>query len=248
MTTTEFGQRAQSNTRLYAQLLGAGYRMDDVKRVRDAYTAATALFAGQLRPDGRPFVCHLVGVAAILAMMDASTDTIVAGLLHSAYTHGDFGSGRGQWTGNAPAWLRETIGPDVERRVAAYARRPFNPATVANWADNFARPDADEREIMLIRLADTLEDALDHGLALSSKRDNANRAIEADALVRLADALGQSRLGAALRDALHEDGADELAALRDEHAGSYVVGPRSWREKLLPRLARVAKRVRFRRG
>jgi (p)ppGpp synthase/HD superfamily hydrolase len=241
---SEFDHRAQSITRLYAQLRSAGFAPDDLRKVRDAHRVAATLFAGQLRPDGRPFVCHLVGVASILAMIDAPLDAIVAGLLHSAYTHGDFGSGRGERTRKAAAWLRERVGPDAERCIAAYAMRPFNAATVATWSDNVTALDAAEREIVLIRLADTLEDALDHGLQLSSKRSNTNRAVETRKLISLAEALGRPQLGVALHGALEERDSPELAALRDDHAGSYVVGPPSWREKWRPRVVRLVRRLR----
>src|SRR5689334_6346982 len=130
---TEFEQRSLSNTQLYGQLLAAGYAMSDVARVRDAYQLASSLFAGQLRPDGRPFVCHLVGVASLLAMLEATADTMIAGLLHSAYTHGDFGLGRGRPTGGARERLRATVGAQAERLVFRYSSCPWNPSTVSDW-------------------------------------------------------------------------------------------------------------------
>ena len=183
MRVTGFEQRAQSNTQLYAQLLAGGWCMKDVGRVRDAYALAARLFAGQLRPDGRPFVCHLVGVASILAMLGAAPDTIIAGLLHSAYTHGDFGLGRGQMTRKARERLRAAAGPQIERLVAVYSRHPWNASTVATWVENAGTLAADERQIIVIRLADVVEDALDHGLQLSAKMENPNRAISVESLV-----------------------------------------------------------------
>src|SRR5438093_12019705 len=101
MTTTEFEERAQTNIQLYTQLLAAGHSVEDVRRVRAGYSLAAELFAGQLRPEGRPFLCHLVVVASIVAMLETASTIIIAALLHSAYTHGDFGMGRGQITHQA---------------------------------------------------------------------------------------------------------------------------------------------------
>jgi (p)ppGpp synthase/HD superfamily hydrolase len=242
---TSFERRAQSNTQLYGQLLGAGRALNEVKSVRDAYVLAAKLFAGQLRPDGRPFVCHLVGVASILALLDATHHTVITGLLHSAYTHGDFGSGRGQTTGKAHERLRAAVGPEVERLVSVYATRPWNPSTVTAWTQNVGTLDADTRQIVLIRLADTLEDALDHGLQLSAKMENPNRAISPDALATLANMLGYAELGISLRNVL-QAGEDTIGLnlLRQGDSGSYMVCPASWRERLIPRFVRLARRLR----
>jgi (p)ppGpp synthase/HD superfamily hydrolase len=245
MVVTSFERRAQSNTQLYGQLLSAGRGLNEVKSVRDAYVLAAKLFAGQLRPDGRPFVCHLVGVASILALLDATHHTVIAGLLHSAYTHGDFGSGRGQTTHKAHERLRAAVGPQVERLVSVYSRHPWNPSTVAGWSQNAETLDADTRQIVLIRLVDTLEDALDHGLHLSARMDNPHRAISPDALASLASALGYAQVATSLRHVLQAaDDTLGLSLLRQSEVGSYMVCPASWRERLLPRFVRLAQRIR----
>jgi len=245
MQVTEFEDRAQTNIRLYGQLLSAGHSMQQVSRVRAAYTLATQLFAGQLRPEGRPFVCHLVGVASILAMLDAPPATVIAGLLHSAYTQGDFGIGRGRMNRGARDRVRVAVDAQIEHIVAGYSREPWNAARVAYLARNVDVIDAHARQIVLIRLTNTLEDALDRGLKLSAKSENPNRAISVDDLVKLANALGHERLGEELRRVLLDvgDGMD-LTPLRESHLGSSVVGPSSWREKVLPRIFRYARTVR----
>jgi (p)ppGpp synthase/HD superfamily hydrolase len=245
MQESGFERRAQTNIQLYEQLLSTGYGMQDVGRVRAAYSLATRLFAGQLRPEGRPFVCHLVGVASILAMLKATSATIIAGLLHSAYTHGDFGLGRGRMTRSARARLRAAVGPEVELVVAGYSGHQWTLASVTDWATNVAGLESEMRQIIVIRLADLAEDALDSGLQLSAKAENPHRAIPVDVLAGLADALCYPLLGNSLRRTLVENQeADALAPLRDPHMGSYVVCPSSWREKLLPRLIGLARRDR----
>jgi hypothetical protein len=242
---TEFEQRALSNTQLYGQLLAAGYAMNDVARVRDAYQVASRLFAAQLRPDGRPFVCHLVGVASLLAILEAPPDTILAGLLHSAYTHGDFGFGRGRLTGGAREGLRATIGAQAERLVFLYSHSPWNPSTVSDWIGRAGALDVDERQIVVIRLADTMEDALDFGLQLCAKLENPHRAISPDSLSNLAIELGYPRLGTSLRILLEDSSSTGLDTLRETRRGSYIVCPSSWTEKMLPRFVRLARRIRW---
>jgi hypothetical protein len=101
------------------------------------------------------------------------------------------------------------------------------------------------RTVAVIRLADAIEDALDDGLALSSKGSNGNRRIPVTDLVALADALGHPRLGAALSQLLDVEASEaRLGPLQDPHAGSYFACPPSWRERLWPRLLRWTRRVR----
>jgi hypothetical protein len=240
-----FQSRAQTNLQLYRQLLDAGYAMDDVRAVREAYVLATTLFAGQLRPEGRPFTCHLVGVASILATVGAPERTIIGGLLHSAYTHGDFGRGRGEVTGEARASLRRAIGVQAEELVSCYACHPWNASTVRHWLANAANLSADVRTVAVIRLADAIEDELDDGLALSSKSSNGNRRIPVADLAALGDALGHPHLGATLSRLLDaEPGEARLGSLQHPHAGSYFACPSSWRERLGPRLLRWTRHVR----
>jgi hypothetical protein len=245
MQEPEFYRRAQTNTQLYRQLLAAGYAGNEVRRVHEAYTLATKLFAGQLRPEGRPFVCHLVGVASILAMVEAPLETIIAGLLHSAYSHGDFGRGPGQVTDAARGWLRAAVGAQTERFVASYASHPWNKSSLAGLLANATALDPDLRPILLIRLTDAIEDALDHGLQLSQKASNSNRDISGEDLFQLANVLGFPTLGALSKRLL--DSAEielDISALRSGHAGSYIVCPSSWRKKILPRVTRFMLRGR----
>ena len=238
--------RAQTNTQLYGQLLAAGYGRDEIVAVHQAYLLAVRVFAAQLRPEGRPFVCHVVGVASILAIVRAPHSTVVAGLLHSAYSHGDFGYGRGRVPRAARDWLRAAAGSAVEQLVDCYAGHPWNTSTVRSLLAKVNGPDPQLRQIALIRLADTLDDALDHGFRMSEKASNPNRPLSVERLVDLANAVGHPELAASLRQ-LMEDAKDvpaTLAALRDPHAGSYLVCPSSWSERFRPRIARLLRRVR----
>ena len=245
MRESAFEQRAQTNIQLYAQLLSTGYGMQDVGRVRAAYSLATDLFAGQLRPEGRPFVCHLVGVSSILAMLATPSTVVIAGLLHSAYTHGDFGAGKGRVTRRGRDRVRSTVGPQVEHIVAGYSRHAWDESSVGAWAADATGLDAEVRVLILIRLADLMEDALDDGLLLSAKAENPHRAISVESLANLADVLGYPQLGSPLRRVLpqHQQ-AEALAPLREPRVGSFVVGPASWREKFLPRLVGFLRRDR----
>ena len=220
MALTEFDARPQTNLQLYALLLEAGRDATVLRGVRDAYALATRLFAGLMRPEGRPFVCHIVGVAGILAMLDASLPTVVGGLLHSAYTHGDFGRGCGEVNRAARDRIRAAVGGEIEGIVSAYAALSWDALSVERYAAEVGAIGAETRRILAIRLANELEDALDDGLRLSRKSENPHRAIVVDNLVGLAVAVGQPRLATALQSALGQRrGVIELELLQRSSLG-----------------------------
>jgi len=82
---------AQTNLGLYKQAHAAGYARGELVWLRDCYEFATSLFTGHLRASGKPFLSHLVGTASTLAALGAPAVAVGAGLLHAAYSDGDFG-------------------------------------------------------------------------------------------------------------------------------------------------------------
>ncbi len=86
---------AQSRYGLREQAIGRGYSDEDVRGLESACDLATLLFDGLYRPDGRPFLSHVIGTASALVRYDAQSAIVLSGLLHAAYTH-------------RPAWMDET--------------------------------------------------------------------------------------------------------------------------------------------
>src|SRR5262245_4246235 len=83
----------QTNGALYRQMNAAGCSSADLRRVSEAYTLATELFAGAYRGTGKPFVCHLVGTASVIAQVDPRIEPVLAALLHAAFVIGVFPDG-----------------------------------------------------------------------------------------------------------------------------------------------------------
>ena len=189
MVGTTFVNRAQTNIQLFNQLIRLGLGTADLTTVHRAYSVAAGIFAGQVRPEGRPFVCHVVGVASILADLGQPVAVICAGLLHSAYTHGDFGAGRGYVTNNNRRAIAQSLDADVREIIDAYARQAWNTATIHSWIAT-AKPIDDRLRITItIRFADALEDALDFGLQYSAKGKKHFSTVPRDDIVSLAETL-----------------------------------------------------------
>jgi (p)ppGpp synthase/HD superfamily hydrolase len=193
---------AQTNLRLYRQLHEAGYAPTDLLLVRDGYELATALFAGQFRGSGKPFVAHLVGTASILAAVEAPPAVVVAGLLHAVYAQGDFGIAR--WR-ERRARVRAAVGDAVERLVWRYEEMPWTPAAIERFRADPAVLAGIDRQVALMRLANELDDNLDLAMLHSHAAKDAFHDCR-DAIAALAHALVGPRLADAFLATYAEEG------------------------------------------
>src|ERR1700682_4770554 len=114
------GYYAQTHLQLYRQLQDASYGEEDLVLVDRAYRIAMRLFAGHYRPNNKPFLMHLVGVASILANARQPTVLIAAGVLHSAYPLG-LGRKGSQVRRTHRKQIAESLGQEVEQIIYAYA-------------------------------------------------------------------------------------------------------------------------------
>jgi hypothetical protein len=198
---------AQTNLQLLNQLAVAGYDGPDCVLVASAYRLAMRLYSAWYRPSGKTFIAHVVGTASVLVSLRTSATSIAAGLLHAAYTHGEFAAGE-EPADAARTLLTATVGADVERLVTMYWELQWNPETV----ERLATPESVialrplERELLLVRLANELEDHLDLA-ALYGLGPNAGRSYAEAFLppaLRLAELLGEPALASELGRVLGE--------------------------------------------
>jgi (p)ppGpp synthase/HD superfamily hydrolase len=152
---------AQTHLQLYRQLQDASYSEEDVVLVDRAYRIAMRLFAGHYRPNNKPFLIHLVGVASILVNARQSAAVIAAGLLHSAY----LGRGRKGSRINRihRKQIAESLGQKVEEIIYAYSNRNWSVHDFRDLGDDLPSLTIDDRQLYLIKLADIHEEFLDAG-------------------------------------------------------------------------------------
>jgi (p)ppGpp synthase/HD superfamily hydrolase len=230
---------AQTPLQLFAQLRHRGYGADDLALIHRAHGYACELFSGAYRASGKPFVCHLIGTAGVLASVDARPAVVAAGLLHAAYPQGEFGAG---WFGRSDrkrAQVRARVGAAVEALIDGYAQHAWDPAAVAALVERLDRGRDIDREVAVMRLANELDDHLDLGILYC--RDAAARIERIErmrpALLDLAQRLEQVHLRDALDSAFRAClSADVPDMLRTPHDVSFVVPPISrlrWRLRSL---------------
>ena len=232
---------AQTNLQLYTQLRGAGYTDDQLILVRKGYDLAMRVFPASFRGSGKPLLAHLIGTASILARVGQPAQVVTAGLLHAAYALGDFGDGRLGMTDVKRDRVREAVGGDVEDLVARYTNFDWNKNTIPRIRERVETLTPIERDVLVIRLANELEDHLDFGVLYCGNGEKRREYIRSplNQSVDMAKSLGLSDLAAALDYAFQQTLSAELpSALRNPHDYTFVQPPAS----LSPRLKVAARR------
>jgi len=226
---------AQTNLQLYAQLADLAYPEGDLAMVARCYELSMALFPGTYRASGKSFLAHLVGTAGIVAALRARAPVVAAGLLHAAYTHGEFGNG---WLGVSDAKrtrVRAAVGPEIEDLVARYTAFRWARATIPAIRARLDAMTALERDVLLIRLANELEDHLDLGILYSGDAPRRLRFIREDlpAAVEMARRLGHPGLAESLAAAFDQiEHAAISPALRRREVESFRLPFASHRPRL----------------
>jgi hypothetical protein len=216
---------AQTNVELVRQLADdASFGDDALARIDRSYELARVAHSAQFRPNGKPFVAHLVGTASIVAMHGGSVDAVCAALLHAVLVQGDFGTGLRRSTPHRRRAVRAAAGDVVEQIVSRYPQVLIGTAVP---------DDAVGRDAMLVRLANELEEAIDDGRSPAALA----------ALAEWAVGLGDVELAERLRSS-------ELAArpIRPKTSISVIVRPRSMRRRSVPWLVDQVRSRRRARG
>jgi hypothetical protein len=195
---------AQTNLQLFNQMLASGYGVDDVELVKRGHDLALRLLSGQYRAHGKPFITHLIGTASVLAAVQAPAPVVAAGMLHAVYKHGDFGMEFPR--SRRRARVRRSSSPDVEEIVVRYDLLDWTGPTIVPLRRELDALDPRDRDAVLIRLANELEDSLDRGLryCVMPYERQLLTGSEGTAVVELARDLGHIQLSDALARAMHE--------------------------------------------
>jgi amino acid adenylation domain-containing protein len=212
---------AQTNVQLYEQLFDAGYTPARLGQVAAAYDLVLSLFSALLRPEGKPFVNHLVGTASILAQHGAPYAVVIAGLLHAAYVYGEFGSIRLGATASKRRRVRAVIGEDAEALVSGYTRFPWNARSIGSLPEQLPGMSQGERNIILMRLANELEEGADSSLLYCAAETRLLKANYLGLSVSVAKAMDMPYLADELEEC-HQRNAVEHASGRPELGQSGV--------------------------
>ena len=237
---------AQTNIQLINQLRDKGYPVTEIGLVLTSYDLAIRLFTGRFRASGKTFIAHLVGTASILASLRVSPTLVAAALIHAAYESGDFGDGGVGISDTRRDLVRSVVGKEVEEYVARYTSLRWNKEAIPAIHGELDALGPFDRGVLLIRLANELEEYLDLGiLYCGDERRRQTNYVDHNGqlMVQMAEKLGFPALGNGLESAFKEVAvADIPPLLRGPRAQnfSFVIVPRSY-QNLMEALAKRLK-------
>jgi (p)ppGpp synthase/HD superfamily hydrolase len=232
-------QFAQTNIQLLSQLTTMGYSEAEIEIVRRAYRLSMRLFTGFFRGNGKTFIAHLVGTASILASEHSPGVVVAAGLAHAAYMEGNFGDERRGLSANKRNQVRQTIGDEAESYIARYTTMTWNSKAIAFLAEHVEELSDIDRTVILMRLANELEDHLDGGILYCANIDRRLHDLEQNSvnLVKMAKALGYDHLAAKLDQVFVVNlSAQRLKPIPKAQNYSFLLPPQSYQQRLSVRL------------
>lgn len=227
---------AQTNIQLFNQLRREGYSNTDLSCIFKAYQLTMRLFTGSFRASGKTFIAHLVGTASIVVSLHLPANVVAASLLHAAYINGDFGDGRKGISQTKRKQVRDVVGEEIEGYIARYTAFQWNEKTIPDICDRINSLDAIDRDVLLIRLANELEEYLDLGIIYCGDVKY-QRYINhsGNSIVKIAERLGFPMLANELETVFKETFAAEIPPEVSNQSGynvSYTIAPNSYRKRL----------------
>jgi GT2 family glycosyltransferase len=215
---------AQTNIQLYLQCMVLGYEDREFIVLRNAYRLAQVWFNGLYRGCGRPFLAHLVGTASILARYGASVALVAAGMLHSVYEFGILGIGGRGITEEKRRYVTRKTNHEVENLLYHYANLDWGGADIAAMERNLDDMPLPTAQVLLLRMANELEERHDQSLAFCAKKNTSNDSLEPwlPLFRNVAERTGATGLYEELHDALRKTREFKPPeALCSQHTGTY---------------------------
>jgi (p)ppGpp synthase/HD superfamily hydrolase len=243
---------AQTNIQLFNQLHWGGYDSADLEAVVSAYELVIVLMTGSFRASGKTFIAHLIGTASILGSLRVPSKLVAAGLLHAVYQAGDFGDGTPGVSDAKRERVRSVVGEQVEDYVARYHAMPWTDQTIRSVSGGLEGIAAIERDVVLMRLANELEEFLDFGILYcgEQRRLGTSASHRCRLMVEIAERVGFPGLSAELARAIDEVKSATLpvASVRlSARNSSFLLAPQSCqrlKDSLNSRLAALQERTK----
>ncbi len=220
---------SHTNVQLFHQLVDAGYSQADLSFLCDVYKYSAQLFYG-FQSSGKPFITHLIRTASILVMLKTEISVIAAGLIHSAYEFSDFGDGNRGISAWKRQQLKQKAGEVVEIYVMKYYALIWNDVTISAIYHKIKELEFIEQNVLLIRLANELEQFLDLEPLYQNNYQQKIQQIQhrKQMLIEMANILGYpllvQQLAQAFEDILTESELTIFTNLQDSEFFSQISG------------------------
>lgn len=227
-----------------AQVSSAPFSVEELSLIRTAYDEAVVLFAAAVRGSGRSFADHVVGTASGTLLGGGDAVDVAAALLHAAYEQGDFGDGKVGPSRRHRRHIETRVGSEVEEIVFRYHQMRWGPEMARSCLAGIERISRLDRRVLLIRVANALDDAMDGGLVVSNKQSLMEYSQETTGVIAaIAERVATPALVDCFKDEMLQDPPEIRRELILGGVRSTVVLPSSSRTKSRIRLVRVIRRL-----
>ena len=174
---------------------------EQIIQLRKAYELGQRLFDGLYRGQQVPFICHLVRTASILLEENQPIEIVSAALVHAAYAAGYFKDmHHGGITPEHRSEIEHDLGEATELLVCDYDRFPwYRKKYIQMHLDKLESYSDREKQLVLMRIANELEDYIDYGMAYRGDFSQVKSEGYGSQVIELAHQLGRHELAEDLK-------------------------------------------------
>jgi (p)ppGpp synthase/HD superfamily hydrolase len=210
---------AQINIQLYQQLQEDGYSETELERIRRVYEFVSSRFAGRYQSSGRPFLCHLVGTASVVARVTRRPALAAAGLVHSVHRTKESRDGSREVADSLRQPIIEAIGAELERYALGFFQTRHHYDVLRQRVGGFQPFEAD---VATLLLCDDLEKLSSRNVLYSDRPEERIRKFRQKGpdMVALARELGLTSLAEELTQALEATFVSEIPRVLRQSSGS----------------------------
>lgn len=233
----------------------AGLSEDELIELKDAFQLAQAMSHGFYRASGVPLLNHLVSTASIVLSEKNQAGTVIPALLHAVYVlHRFDDSSASRNLEKRRTELRERLGSQMESLLWQYQQMGwYRVDTVRNYLENLPELDDTTRSLLLLRLANELDDHLYQAMDYAELRTQERKTQEFLELCgKLAEGLAFTTIAEELnrlsrqQPGQHAAGMTPGTNLRWNRGECYEFHAEVWRKSWLERLGHRLDRTRYR--
>jgi len=215
------------------QAIEFGYNKSELKLLKKAFDFALRFANGIYRAQGIPLIEHLTRTASILIACQQSIHVVITGLLHAVFVIHKFDhSKRSSDISLRKKDLEESFGKELSRMVYQYEELDWYKANVLQgYVLNFEQLTDEKKSLLIIRLANELDDHLDMAMSFSSDSRIKRRSQSYGGdCVKLAEKLGLIQLAKQLEEILLQQQSQQLPEyLRSNAPQGYELQCRLWK-------------------
>jgi len=151
---------AQTNLQLYMQMQEENYAQSEVVKINEAYLFTINKVHLMYRGSGKPFICHLVGTASLMVACKQPIEVVLSALMHALYQFrvpfDDIAS-----IDERRNIIKDKFGAECDRLIHEYTQ-----FEMTGIKDIDPDESIEDDKVLLMRIADELEDIVDFGLCL----------------------------------------------------------------------------------